>query len=103
MLKKVVYLLLIFGCLWMFVLDSVKAQSYNQSKTRDVHWRLVHDGKKVLAYFETNGITCTIFTLIESKDEEICDKEIRDKKLIELEESEAGCRFDEDTGKFHKL
>lgn len=52
---------------------------HNKSPRQDC-WRLVHDGKKVLALFRSTGVTETIYTLVCGTEKE-CRDEIAKLKL----------------------
>lgn len=51
-------------------------------------WRLVHDGKNVLAFMETAGFTTTMHTMFESQTEQECLDEIVRLGLVMLESKE---------------
>jgi hypothetical protein len=65
--------------------------TYNGKSTRvkksknKLSWRLVHDGKKVLNFFKSQGITQTINTLFEASTEKKCLDEI-DRLNLEYSE-----------------
>lgn len=52
--------------------------------SRELSYRLVHDGERVINFFEADGITSTKFALFTGTKEE-CDSEISRLGLVPLE------------------
>lgn len=70
------------------VVSLIDAKTSMDSKTNELtfeanqvgpkmSWRLVHDGKRVVTLFESDGYTVSAYTIFESEKEEECLKEIK--------------------------
>jgi hypothetical protein len=47
------------------------------NSTRELSWRLVHDGVNIIAFFEAEGVTSTINQLFTGTEDECLDEIVR--------------------------